>query len=139
RVLAASTATVTLSAAVARGESPSRVLRMARRAAPQLAAAGRPLDALRLRLLLARAATADGALSTAERELAAALPLARRGNLSDRIALQYVSAMTHLRRGDNRAARRALKAGLRLLEDRRATFGSIELRAAVSALGEELC
>ena len=138
-VFAAATATVTLGAAVARGEPPSRVLRMAGRAAEQLAAAGRPLDALRLRLLLARAAAADGVLSTAERELAAALPLARRGNLPDQIALKYVTALTHIRRNDGRAARRALAAGLRLLEDRRASFGAIELRAAVSALGEELC
>jgi len=112
-VLAAATATITLGAAVARGNPSSDILRMGKRAA--------------------------GPLSTAERELAAALPLARRGNLPDRISLQYVSALAHLRRDDSRAARRALAAGLRLLEDRRATFGAIELRAAASALGEELC
>jgi hypothetical protein len=105
----------------------------------QLAAAGRELDALRLRLLLARAAATDGSPDTADRELAAAGSLDRRGTFADRIALRYVGALAHLRRGNFAAARRSLAAGLRLLEDHRATFAAIEVRAAVSALGEELC
>src|SRR5439155_10035621 len=74
----------------------------------------------------------------AARLLDAARPLERRGTVVDRIELRYVDARVRLDRGDRPGAERALRAGLRLLDDYRAVLGAFELRATASGIGSEL-
>ncbi len=117
--------------------SPS-ALRAGLKATRQLAADGRPLDALRGHLVVARAAAVGGHRMTADRELAAARTLERKGTTVDRIELRYVEALQQLGRGDRRRAARSLQRGLEILESYRSTLGATELRATASALGVDL-
>ena len=116
----------------------ARAIRMARSAVELLETAGWMLDALRGRLLLARAEAERGALETARLELAAATPLERAGTTADRIALRHAKAVTLAAGGSHDRAERALRSGLMLLEDYRAALGAADARVAASLLGEEL-
>jgi CHAT domain-containing protein len=89
-------------------------------------------------LLVARLALATGSEATAHEQLALALPLRRRGTVADRIELNHARALLHIVNGNSGAASRALKQGLRLLEDYRAALGAVELRATASQMGTEL-
>jgi hypothetical protein len=137
-VPAAATALVELGVAAARRAPSSYDLTRGLRAADRLENAGRGLDALRVRLVVARLACLRNSSRTAVRELGAAAGLARIGTLADRVALRHVEALVRRGGGDAAGARRALREGLALLDRRRSGLGSIELRAAVSRLGEEL-
>ncbi len=125
------------SAAREQSVSPSS-LRAGSKAARQLEADGRTLDALRGHLVLARAAAVGGYRRKAGRELAAARPLERRGTVVDRIELRYVEALQCLSRADVSRAERRLRSGLDLLEAHRSTLGAADLRATASALGLDL-
>jgi hypothetical protein len=100
-----------------RAGTPSRAA--VRRAAAVLEAHGQTLEALRARLLLGEAPPA----------------LDRRGTVVDRIELRHVRALCA---GSRAGAERQLRRGLALLDEHRATLGSVELRATASALGVEL-
>ena len=133
-----SEATLIALAATTRAGSVSRsALRAGLKAVTHLTENGRPLDALRGHLVLARAASAGGYRLSAERELAAARSLERRGTVIDRIELRYVQALECVSSDAGRAERR-LESGLNLLEAFRATLGAAELRATTSALGVDL-
>jgi tetratricopeptide (TPR) repeat protein len=107
-------------------------------AAAVLDTAGWHLEALRTHLLGARLALAIGSTADARTQLRLAMPLLRRGTAADRIELDHVRALLHIARDDRAAANRALKRGLRLLEDHRAALGAVELRATASQIGSEL-
>ena len=133
-----SEATLVALAAAAREGSVSRSrLNAGSRAARYLEENGRTLDALRGRLVIARAATVGGYGRGAESQLAAARSLERRGTVIDRIELRYVDALTSVD-ADPRQAERRLRSGLDLLESHRATLGAADLRATASALGVDL-
>jgi len=135
----ASAASVLSLAAAARRRAVSRSgLRTGAKAVQALESGGRRLDALRGHLALARAAAVGGHRVVAERELAAARALERRGTVDDRIELRHVEALSLLGRGDPTHAERRLRDGLELLEHHRARLGAAELRATSSALGVEL-
>ena len=128
---------ITLSAATREHSVSRSSLRAGSRAARHLEADGRTLDALRGHLVLARAAAVGGYGRTADRELAAARPLERRGAVVDRIELRYVEALLSVDSDVQRAERR-LRSGLDLLEAYRSTLGAADLRATASALGVDL-
>jgi len=113
-------------------------LRAGLAAAALLEEAGWRRDALRARLLLARVALALGAHADARRQLELARPLRRRATAGERIELCHTRALLCLAEGDREAAELLLGDGLRLLEEYRAAFGAVELRATASALGHEL-
>ena len=135
---AAAATVVALSAAIARGAVSRSTVRAGRRAADDLEADGRTLEALRAHLLLGHAAVVAGTSSAAKLELTTARSLERRGTVEDRIDLRHVEALDLLRDHDSRRAERKLRDGLELLEEHRATLGAAELRATTSALGVEL-
>jgi CHAT domain-containing protein len=137
-VYAARSAAIALEAAIAAGDVPDGSVAGARRAAAVLAGAGWRHDALRSHLLAARAAVGLGRLGVARRELEACSALGRRGNAGDRIGVRHAEALLRLARGDRAGGLRALRAGLRLLDDYRAAFTAAELRVNASGLGVEL-
>ncbi len=96
----------------------------------------RPGDRTRARIVRARLALHLDRHELAAKELAS-LSRARVAAV-DRIDACAVDAMLRDRRGDRAGALRALRRGLRLLEEHRAGFGAIELRAAASGAGIEL-
>jgi hypothetical protein len=134
----AGAASLTLAAAVARGAVRPSMLRTGLRAAARLAATGHVVEELRTRQLVARAATELGSLRLARREARAAHSLRNSGTVADRVEFWHVEALLRLADGDARGGERALRYGLRLLEEYRAALGAAELRATASALGIEL-
>jgi hypothetical protein len=129
---------LSLAASIAAGTvRPSAVL-SGRRAVATLAAAGWREEALRVRLLVARAAIELGSPRVARQELAACSSLRRRGPVADRIDAWHVEALVRLHAGDCAAAARGARSGLRLLDAYRAALGASDLRATVSEIGVEL-
>ena len=137
-VQGARAAGLSLAAAIAADAIPPSALRSGRRAAATLAAAGWRDEALRVRLLVARAAVELGAPAVAQRELTACSSLRRRGLVADRIDAWHVEALLRRSGADEGGAERAARHGLRLLEAYRAAIGGADLRASVSAMGVEL-
>jgi hypothetical protein len=120
-------------------ERPSRSgVRSGLAAADALEAAGWRRDALRTRLLLARALLASGSPARAGRQLELARGLHRRGTVVDRVELSHARALMRLSEGDRVGAERLLAAGLARLEDYRAALGAFELRSTASGIGAAL-
>ena len=135
---AAAAQLVLLAADVSRGGVTTSAIRSGRAAAAELAERGWTFDALRGRLLVARAAALNGSISIVRRELDALRPLERRGTVIDRVELRHVEALLLLHDGHPGRAERRLNAGLDLLESYRAALGSFEIRATTGAFGVEL-
>ncbi len=129
---------LSLGAAIRSDRVPASARRAGINAAATLAEAGWTLDALRGRLLVALAAATAGSYRTAAREYQAGRALGRRGTVADRVELRHVEALLKLGDRDPVGADRALRAGLRLLEEYRAALGAIELRATASRIGADL-
>jgi tetratricopeptide (TPR) repeat protein len=129
---------VRLRAAWAAGNASAATLEAARTAAADLAAAGWAVPALDARLIAARIALALGRVDEATDELARAAGARRRGPVGLRTRAWHAEALLRERNGDRRGAYAALRAGLRLVDQHRATLGATELRAHVSAQAEEL-
>jgi CHAT domain-containing protein len=127
-----------LAAAIAAGELTPPMLRSGRRAAVTLHAAGWLEEALRVRLSVARAAIELGSVRVARRELAACAAARRGAPVADRIEAWHVEALLRLRADDPAGAQRAVRTGLRLLDDHRAALGAWDLRATASEIGVEL-
>ena len=138
RAFAAAARLILLAADIARDCVTASTIRSSREATEVLAARGWTSDALRGRLLVARAAAASGSTALLRRELAAARPLERKGTVTDRVELRHVQALLLLREGDAGRAERRLRAGLELLESYRAALGALEVRATTGALGVDL-
>lgn len=115
---------VTNPAAVA----PSR----ARRSAEDLAAAGWVVPALDARVLAGRLALDRGQLSDARRDLRAAARARFSGPADARARAWLAEALVRNADGHRRAARSAISAGLRVIDNYQATLGATELRAHVS-------
>jgi hypothetical protein len=138
RGFAAAARLILLTADIARDRVTASAIRSSSEAAEELAARGWTSDALRGRLLVARAAAASGSTTVLRQELAAARSLDRRGTVTDRVELRHVEALLLLREGEPARAERKLHAGLDLLESYRAALGALELRATTGALGVDL-
>jgi hypothetical protein len=137
-VYGARAAVLALAASIAARNVSRSALRSGRRAAQILADAGWQAEARRAQLLVARAAIELGSPRVAAREFAGCSVLLRRGPVADRIEAWHVEALLRLERGDRAGAQRALRTGLRLLEDYRETLGASDLRATASEIGVEL-
>jgi CHAT domain-containing protein len=130
-------AILSVAADLARGAVRRSTLRTGLDAASLLREQGYATEELRARQLLARAALDRGDIRLARREAKAAARL-RGGTIDDRVGYWHVEALLRLTEGDLPSAERALRQGLRLLDDYRGAFGAVELRATASAIGVEL-
>ena len=135
---AAAAQLISLAAAVALQQVTRSGVRATRAAVDELTERGWTVDALRGRLIIARAAAESGSLSLLRRELLAARGLERKGTVADRVELRHVEALFLLRLGDKTRADRRLRDGLRLLDTYRAALGALEVRATTGMLGVDL-
>lgn len=117
---------------------PAGLLRRARRIAAELDAEGWPGEALHVRTFVGRIALAQNRPDVVRRELAGAARLRQRGPVEGRAQAWHATALVRLADGNRVAARGALRRGLRLLDDHRASFTATELRAGAAARGADL-
>ncbi len=103
-----------------------------------LASQGWRTEALHVRTFAARAALALGRTADARRALGDAAEARHRGTADLRARAWHATALLRLADGDRAGARRAIAAGLRVVDIHRATFGASELRAHASAQGTDL-
>jgi tetratricopeptide (TPR) repeat protein len=104
----------------------------ARRVAAQLRAAGWVVPALDAGVLAGRLALRRGQRAEARRDLAAAGRARSAGPAEARAQAWLAEALLREADGNRRRARSAVRAGLRMVEEYRATLGATELRAHVS-------
>lgn len=103
-----------------------------------LDAAGWPASALEARLLAARLAADRRQTERARRHLAVAGRGRRSGPAVLRARRWYAEARLRLAAGNRRGATAAVRAGLRILDEHRATLGATDLRAHASGHRVEL-
>ncbi|MBB2921587.1 CHAT domain-containing protein [Cellulomonas cellasea] len=104
----------------------------ARRSADALAQSGWAVPALEARILAARLALRRGEAVEARRDLTEASRARRSGPADARARAWLAEAMLREQSGERPAAVAALRAGLRVVEEHRATLGATELRAHVT-------
>ena len=104
----------------------------ARRAADELAAAGWVVPALEARVLAGRLALERGQLGQARRDLRQAAKARSTGPADSRARAWLAEAVLRHADGRRAAAKRAVHAGIRLVDDYQASLGATELRAHVS-------
>lgn len=129
---------IRLRAAEAAGAPPRQLRGAAVACAADLAAAGWRIAELDARLVAARAALASGDVDTAREQLTRAAAGRRTGPLELRLRAWYAVALLRQAGGDTRGAQAALRAGLAVLDRRRATLGATELRVHMTAHGADL-
>ncbi|TDC58942.1 CHAT domain-containing protein [Micromonospora sp. KC207] len=129
---------VELRAEFRRGTRSATLLTALVRTAGQLDATGWPGPALTTRIDAGRLAAALGRADRAASLLDAAARARRRGTAPARAQGWYALALSHRLAGDDRAAARALRRGLAVLDSHRASLGATELRAHSGAYGQEL-
>lgn len=130
----------------ARTEGPStELISSLESTAALLESYGRWSEATRTRLVAAKLraeSTSADAATMSDDEAGILTPASRRrvqrGRPVDRILLAYVDAVAAERRGDRRAARRAVTSGLRVAVSAQAGLGAIETRAHAAAHAYEL-
>jgi tetratricopeptide (TPR) repeat protein len=120
------------------GELTASLRRRALRVARDLAAIGWRAQELDARLIAARVALHRGDRPTARRELAAAGRARSTGPLELRIRAWYAEALRRQADGDRRGVERALRAGMRVLEQHRSMLGATELRVQMASHVGEL-
>lgn len=103
-----------------------------------LTSAGWPAAALEARLVAARLATGRGRNDVAEFHFGAAVRASRRGPAALRARGWYARALLARHRGDNTTATRAVRTGLRILDEHAAALGAADLRAHSAAHRREL-
>lgn len=114
--------------------SPTRVpAAKVRACAVDLEDAGWTVPALEARLLAGRLALQQGQVKAARQDLALASRARRRGPADARARGWLAEATLRETDGARSSAKSALRAGLRVLEEHRATLGATELRAHVTA------
>ncbi|NUW29837.1 CHAT domain-containing protein [Nonomuraea sp. SMC257] len=122
-------------AAIERGPAASGRLERApapgrlERAAVELDAAGWPGAAVEARVLAARLALERGRVAQARRQLEQAARPRFGGPALTRARAWHATALLRLTRGNERGAATAARAGLRVLDEHRATLGATDLRA----------
>lgn len=120
----------------AKDASGGRVqLSTARRVADQLAEAGWPAAALDARLYVARLAPGR---PEAAAELRRVRATGKRGPAELRARAWHAEALLRESAGDHAGARRALRAGIRVLDRYRAALGATELRSLASSYAVDL-
>ena len=110
-----------------------------RASAEQLEAAGWTVPALEARILAARTALEEGRRTAARRDLELAARARRAGPADARARAWFAEAMLREAEGSRGGAKRALRAGLRVLDEHRLSFGAAELRAHVSVHRGAIC
>jgi tetratricopeptide (TPR) repeat protein len=120
-------------------ERPSgRLLAAAVRTSDALASAGWTIAACDARLMAARAALRRRDFERAENLLAEARRVRRRAPAEVRARAWHAEALWRLVGGDRPGAERALRAGMRVIDEHRALIGARELRTHVSGHAVEL-
>ncbi len=121
------------------GDVDSRNLAAAaRRAAGALRRHGWQVEALHALTIEARAEIAAGNPRRAQRVLDTAGAARRRGTIDQRMRAWHATALLRMIEGNRQGARRAVRAGLRLLDEQRSSLGATELRASTAAHGRDL-
>jgi tetratricopeptide (TPR) repeat protein len=120
------------------GEYTQAAMRSGRRAAAALSRAGWVTEAVDAQLIVARIAIEVGQPELARRELAEVDGAHRDGSAQLRARAWHARALLRLSEGDSAAAERALLAGMRVLEQFRASLGATELRVHASGHAGEL-
>ncbi|MBN6052405.1 CHAT domain-containing protein, partial [Nonomuraea sp. RK-328] len=108
-----------------RAPAPGRLERVA----VELDAAGWPGAAVEARVLAARLALDRGRVTQARRQLEQAARPRFGGPALTRARAWHATALLRLTRGNERGAATAARAGLRVLDEHRATMGATDLRA----------
>jgi tetratricopeptide (TPR) repeat protein len=96
------------------------------------------VPALETRVMAGRLSLSLGDPDGAARHLAAAAGWRTRGHVMLRARAWYAEALLRHTRGNRRGARIAVRCGLRVLDEHRATFGATDLRAYASGHRVEL-
>ncbi len=117
---------------------PGDLLGRSQDLALELERQGWPIEAVHVRTFVGRLALALGRPAVARRELTDAAAARRRGPAEQRAQAWHAAALLHLADGDPTAARRALVAGLGVIDRYRATLGATELRTGAAGHGSEL-
>jgi len=120
------------------GDPPRRLLAPGRRVAADLATAGWQPQAMDALVLVARSATRCGRAAEARQALDTVRRARARGPAATRIRAWHAEAMYRAATGDSSAAASAVRAGLRVVEDFRASLGATDLRAHVSFIAADL-
>jgi len=107
-------------------------LRQVRTLADDLERAGWAVPALEARVLAGRISTIRGQPTAAREDFAQAAGARRRGPAEVRARAWLGEALLREAEGSRRGAKTALRAGLRIVDDYRASLGATELRAHVS-------
>lgn len=129
---------VQLRAEESQGQLTPALRRRALRCARDLAQLGWRPQELDARVIAARVALEQGAVRQAARELAAVRQVRSGGPLELRMRAWHAEALLRLAQDDRRGARRALAAGMRVLDQHRAMVGTAELRVHLASYGREL-
>src|SRR5262245_48955653 len=112
------------------GAEPASVgIRQLERSADMLADAGWAAAALEARLLAAQLAHQRGWTNEGCRQLELASRVRTRGPVTLRARAWHAEALLRAARGNRHGAVRAVRAGLRMLDEHRATLGATDLRA----------
>ncbi len=127
-----------LRAREASGATPRALLAPGRRVAEDLRAAGWAPQALDAMLLVARAALRSGRDAEAGSALDDVRRARRAGPAGVRVRAWHAQALHRRAAGDRRGTRDAVAAGLRVVDDFRASLGATDLRAHVAVLAGEL-
>lgn len=120
------------------GGPTESLLRRARRVTSALGEAGWTTEGLHSATMAGRIALAMGRVGTAKRILADAEEARRRGPASSRAQAWHATALLRLSDGDLHGARRAVEAGMRVVDEHRMGLGATELRAQAGILGADL-
>jgi CHAT domain-containing protein/tetratricopeptide (TPR) repeat protein len=120
------------------GERTPVTMRAGRRVHTALTEVGWVVQALDARLIVARIALELGQVAVARQELADAVGAREHGPAELRARAWHATALLRLSDGDRSGAESALRAGMRVLDQFRASLGATELRAHASGHAGEL-
>jgi CHAT domain-containing protein/tetratricopeptide (TPR) repeat protein len=129
---------VVLRSRVAAGQQAGVGIRQLERSAAALAEAGWAAAALEARLLAAQLAGERGWSDEGRRQLELASRTRSRGPARLRARAWHAEALLRLAKGNRRGAVRAVRAGLRVLDEHQATLGATDLRAFTAGHRVEL-
>jgi tetratricopeptide (TPR) repeat protein len=129
---------VVLRSRLAAGQRAGVGVRQLERTAEALAASGWPAAALEARLLAAQLALSRGRTNEGRRQLEQASRARARGPATLRARAWHAEALARAVQGNRRGATRAVRVGLRILDEHRATLGATDLRAFASGHRVEL-
>ena len=116
----------------------TEVRRQARLVVRRLAATGWTTEADQALVVLALLELRSGEVRRARRLLDQVPAARRRGAVADRVQAWYAEAQVRAMAGDRVGARRAVRAGMRVVEEHTDALGAAELQASVAAHGSNL-